>query len=60
MVTSDLCYLADYQPELAGSHEKFFRVLDKIKESWIFKRRLFNVGVSGLFRARSAIWLFHL
>ena len=28
----DLCYLTDYRPELAGSPEKFFRVLDKIKE----------------------------
>ena len=28
----DLCYLTDYRPELAGSPEKFFRILDKIKE----------------------------
>ena len=28
----DLCDLTDYRPELAGSPEKFFRVLDKIKE----------------------------
>ena len=28
----DLCYLTDYRPELAGSPEKFFRVLDKIKD----------------------------
>ena len=29
---SDLCYLTPYRQELAGSPEKFFRVLDKIKE----------------------------
>ena len=28
----DLCNLTDYRPELAGSPEKFFRVLDKIKD----------------------------
>ena len=28
----DLYYLTNYRPELAGSPEKFFRVLDKIKE----------------------------
>ena len=28
----DLCDLTDYRPELAGSPEKFFRILDKIKE----------------------------
>ena len=28
----DLCDLTDYRPELAGSPEKFFRVLDKIKD----------------------------
>ena len=28
----DLRYLTDYRPELAGSPEKFFRILDKIKE----------------------------
>ena len=29
---NDLRDLTDYRPELAGSPEKFFRVLDKIKE----------------------------
>ena len=28
----DLCCLTDYRPELAGSPEKFFRVLDKIED----------------------------
>ena len=28
----DLCYLTDYRTELAGSPEKFFRILDKIKK----------------------------
>ena len=28
----DLCNLTNYRPELAGSPEKFFRVLDKIKD----------------------------
>ena len=36
----DLDYLTDYRPELAGSPEKFFKVLDKIKDPEI-KRRLF-------------------
>ena len=29
---NDLRYLTYYRPELAGSPEKFFRVLDKIKD----------------------------
>ena len=29
---NDLRDLTDYRPELAGSPEKFFRVLDKIKD----------------------------
>ena len=29
---NDLCGLTGYRPELAGSLEKFFRVLDKIKD----------------------------
>ena len=36
----DLRYLTYYRPELAGSPEKFFRVLDKIEEPenkrWLF------------------------
>ena len=36
----DLCYLTDYRPELAGSPEKFFRILDKIEDREI-KRGLF-------------------
>ena len=31
----DLTHLTDYRPELAGSPEKFFRVLDKIREPGI-------------------------
>ena len=29
----ELVALTDYRPELAGSPEKFFRILDKIKRS---------------------------
>jgi len=29
---SDLCYLTNYRPELAESHEGFFKAIDKIKE----------------------------
>ena len=28
----DLSYLTDYRPELAESHDKFFKVIDKIKD----------------------------
>ena len=28
----NLCLLTDYRPELAGSPEKFFRVLDKMED----------------------------
>ena len=46
----DLCYLTKYRPELAGSPEKFFRVLDKIKESGN-AREAVRWGVRNLFRA---------
>ena len=52
-------YLTDYRPELAGSPEKFFRVLDKIKDPenqemavrWV-SRTCSKLG--------DTIWLFHL
>ena len=47
---NDLCDLTDYRPELAGSPEKFFRVLDKIKDpekqEWAV-----HWGVENLFEA---------
>ena len=54
----NLCLLTDYRPELAGSHEKFFRVLDKIEDP---ERQ--EVAVRGVSRTCSrlggTIWLFH-
>ena len=32
MMTDDLRDLTDYRPELAESHEGFFKVIDKIKD----------------------------
>ena len=46
----DLCYLTDYRPELAGSPEKFFRVLDKIKEPEMQESAV-RWGVRNLFKA---------
>ena len=46
----DLRDLPDYRPELAGSPEKFFRILDKIKEPETQKRTVYW-GVESLFRA---------
>ena len=46
----DLCNLTDYRPELAGSPEKFFRVLDKIKDPEMQEMAV-RVGVSNLFKA---------
>ena len=46
----DLRYLTDYRPELAGSPEKFFRVLDKIEEPENQERAV-RLGVSSLFEA---------
>ena len=55
----DLPYLTNYRPELAGSPEKFFRVLDKIKDRKI-KSGLF-VGVSvTCSKLGNTIWLLHL
>ena len=47
----DLVKLTDYRPELAGSPEKFFRVLDKIKEPKKQEEAVYW-GVMNLFRAR--------
>ena len=49
-MTSDLCYLTDYRPELAGSPEKFFRILDKIKDPENQERAV-RWGVINLFKA---------
>ena len=46
----DLCDLTNYRPELAGSPEKFFRVLDKIKEPEMQEMAV-RGGVSNLFKA---------
>ena len=46
----DLCSLTNYRPELAGSHEKYFRVLDKIKKPWKQESAV-RWGVINLFRA---------
>ena len=46
----DLRDLTYYRPELAGSPEKFFRVLDKIKESWSQEWAV-QRGVYNLFKA---------
>ena len=46
----DLYYLTDYRPELAGSPEKFFRVLDKIKEPKKQEEAV-RWGVINLFKA---------
>ena len=47
----DLRYLTNYRPELAESHENFFKVIDKIKnpknQEWAVR-----VGVSNLFDAK--------
>ena len=55
----DLCGLTDYRPELAGSPEKFFRVLDKIKDTknqeWAV-----HMGVRTCSKLGNTIWLFHL
>ena len=46
----DLCDLTNYRPELAGSPEKFFRVLDKIKDPENQESAV-RVGVRNLFEA---------
>ena len=46
----DLRDLTDYRPELAGSPEKFFRVLDKIEDP-DKQERAVHVGVENLFEA---------
>ena len=47
---NDLCYLTNYRPELAGSPEKFFRILDKIKDPENQEGAV-RWGVSNLFEA---------
>ena len=46
----DLCVLTYYRKELAGSPEKFFRVLDKIKGPWNQENAV-RQGVVDLFEA---------
>ena len=47
----DLSDLTNYRPELAESHENFFKVIDKIKDPEI-KNRLLSSGVINLFNAK--------
>ena len=46
----DLCDLTNYRPELAGSPEKFFRVLDKIEDPGMQEMAV-RGGVKNLFEA---------
>ena len=46
----DLAHVTDYRPELAGSSEKFFRILDKIKDSEMQEMAVY-LSVSYLFEA---------
>ena len=55
----DLRYLTNYRPELADSPEKFFRVLDKIKEPEMQESAV-SWGVRTCSKLGSTIWLFHL
>ena len=55
----DLWSLTNYRPELAGSPEKFFRVLDKIKDPEMQENAV-RVGVIICSKLGSTIWLFHL
>ena len=55
----DLCGLTDYRPELAGSPEKFFRVLDKIKDPENQETAV-RWGVKTCSKLGNTIWLFHL
>ena len=50
---NDLGNLTNYRPELAGSPEKFFRVLDKIEEPGKQEEAV-RVGVENLFRSWEA------
>ena len=47
----DLRYLTDYRPELAESHENFFKVIDKIKDPRNQERAV-RWGVINLFNAK--------
>ena len=49
-IDNDLYDLTNYRPELAGSPEKFFRVLDKIKEPERQESAV-RLGVENLFKA---------
>ena len=55
----DLYYLPYYRPELAGSPEKFFRILDKIRDlrNQECCPRGCHVTCSEM---GNTIWLFHL
>ena len=55
----DLRGLTIYRPELAGSPEKFFRVLDKIKKPGV--QEMLFAGMSfTCSKLGDTIWLFHL
>ena len=56
---NDLCDLTDYRPELAGSPEKFFRVLDKIEDPGNQEWAVYW-GVITCSKLGDTIWLFHL
>ena len=47
----DLIYLTDYRPELAESHDKFFKVIDKIKDPENQEMAV-EWGVNNLFDAK--------
>ena len=53
----DLWHLTDHRPELAESHENFFKAIDKIKDP-IIKKRLFCGASSNCSRLRNMILLF--
>ena len=55
----DLRDLTSYRPELAGSPEKFFRVLDKIEDPEKQERAVHGVSVT-CSKLRNTIWLLHL
>ena len=55
----DLWDLTGYRPELAGSPEKFFRVLDKIKDPEMQEMAVRGVSET-CSKLGDTIWLFHL
>jgi hypothetical protein len=56
---NDLIYLTDYRPELAESHESFFKVIDKIKKPGNQESAI-GCGVNNLFNAKKYDSVIHL